>query len=112
MTTFESGLWIFLVIGATGFTFMSLKTVDKASVAFHMLAMALWMGLAVIHSAGFEVAATSTNLTYNETGNLIFNETKSDTLIPGGTSASWISWLFLSFAIFNLGMVFKQVVKL
>ena len=112
MPVLETGLWVLMAIMATAFTFFSIKTADKASLAFHMVAMALWIGLAIFHSAGYEVAATSNNLSYNGTGHLVLNETNTDTLIPGGTAASWLSYLFLGFAIFNLLLVFKQVVKL
>ena len=107
----ETGLWLLIAVAATAFTFLSLKTVDRASMGFHMLAVALWMILAVMHASGLEVAATSNNLTYNGTNYLIFNETKTDVFIPGGTEANWLSILFLGFAIFNVLMVFKQVVR-
>ena len=112
MPILETGLWILIAVIASAFTFFSLKTVEKTSMAFHLVAVALWMGLSAIHAGGFEVAATSSNLTYNGTGFLLFNETKTDTLIPGGTTASWLAYLFLGFAIFNIMLVFKQVVKL
>lgn len=109
----ETGLWILMAGMAAAFTFFSLKTVEKTSLAFHLIAVALWMGLATFHAGGYEVAATSTNLGYNATtGILILNETTKDTLIPGGTTASWLSYLFLGFAIFNIMLVFKQIVKL
>ena len=112
MPTLETGLWLLMAGMAAAFTFFSLKTVDKASIAFHLVAVALWMGLSALHAGGFEVGATSSNLTYNGTGALLFNETKTDTFIPGGTTASWLSYLFLGFAIFNIMLVFKQVTKL
>lgn len=112
MPILETGLWILMAVMASAFTFFSLKTVEKTSIAFHLVAVALWMGLSAFHAGGYEVAATSTNMVYNGTGSLIENATKHDTLIPGGTTASWLAYLFLGFAIFNIMLVFKQVVKL
>lgn len=112
MPVLETGLWLLMAGMAAGFTFFSLKTVEKTSLAFHLIAMALWMGLATFHAAGYEVAATSSSLVYNGTGHLIENATNNNTFIPGDTEASWLSYLFLGFAIFNIMLVFKQIVKL
>ena len=112
MPILESGLWILMAGMAAVFTFVSLKTVDKASMAFHLISVALWMGLSAIHAGGFEVAATSSEIVRNVNGTIVTNATTYDTLIPGGTTASWLSYLFLGFAIFNIMLVFKQVVKL
>lgn len=112
MPILETGLWMLMAGMAAAFTFFSLKTVEKTSMAFHLVAVALWMGLSVFHAGGYEISATSITLTYNETADLIFNETKADVFIHGGTTASWLSYLFLGFAIFNIMLVFKQVVKL
>ena len=112
MPTFETGLWIIIAVMASAFTFVSFKAVDKAAIAFHMISVALWMGLAILSAGGYEISSTTTNLTYDIDGNLIFNQTQSDVFLPAGTSASWLSYLFLGFAIFNLLLVFKQVVRL
>lgn len=112
MPIFETGLWIIITAMASIFTFVSLKTVDKASMAFHLVAVALWMGLSAIHAGGFEVSASSEEIVRNINGTILTNSTTYDVLIPGGTTASWLSYLFLGFAIFNIMLVFKQVVKL
>ena len=112
MPTIETGLWIIIAVIGTAFTFFSIKMTDKASIAFHMIATAMFAGLSAVHAGGYEVAATSVHYTYNATGDLMFNETNSDTFIPGGTQGSWLSYLFMGFAIFNLFLVFKQVVRL
>ena len=112
MPVFETGLWIILAIMASVFTFVSLKLVDKASMAFHLVAVALWMGLSVLGAAGYEISSSTTNLTYDATGALLFNQTQADVFIPGGTTSSWLSYLFLGFAIFNIMLVFKQIVRL
>lgn len=112
MPVIETGLWSIIAIIGVVFTFFSIKTVDKASIAFHMIAIAMFAGLSALHAGGYEVAATSTNITYNATNDMIFNETASSVFIPGGTQGTWLSFLFMGFAIFNLFLVFKQVVKL
>lgn len=112
MPTLETGLWIIIAVIGTAFTFFSIKMTDKASIAFHMVAIAMFAGLSAIHAGGYEVAATSTNITYNATNDMIFNETASSVMIPGGTQGTWLSYLFMGFAIFNLFLIFKQVVRL
>lgn len=112
MPSVETGLWVILAIMGSVFTFVSLKTVDKASMAFHLIAVALWMGLSVFAAAGYEVSSSTTNFTYDASGALLFNQTQTDVFIPAGTTASWLSFLFLGFAIFNIMLVFKQIVRL
>jgi hypothetical protein len=105
------GLWIIMLITGIAFTFFSLKTIGNAKSAFQVLALVMWIGLATLHGAGFEVSASTTNLTYNETNDLIFNETKSEVVIPGGESAYWISYLFISFAVFNFVILFRDITR-
>lgn len=112
MPVMETGLWLVIAVIGTAFTFFSIKMTDKASIAFHMIAIAMFAGLSAVHAGGYEVAATSTHMTYNETGDLVFNETNADVFLPGGTQGSWLSYLFMGFAIFNLFLIFKQVVRL
>jgi len=104
---FETGLWLLIAVIATAFTFFALKVIGKTAIAFNMIAVALWMGLAIIHAGGLEVSTSSTNLTYDGAGALQFNETKSEMFIPGGTQANWLSYLFLGFALFAMFNVFR-----
>jgi len=62
--------------------------------------------LVVIHASGLEVSSIST------TTDGITTWTETDIFISEGQSTSWVSWIFLSFAIANLGMIFMKVVKL
>ena len=94
------------VMGAV-FTFAALKVIGKTTIAFNMVAVALWMGLAIIHAGGLEVSTTSENLSYDGAGTLLFNETKTETFIPEGTQGSWLSWVFLGFALFAMFNVFR-----
>ena len=91
-----------MAVTATAFTFFALKTIGKTGIAFNMVAVSLWMGLAIIHAGGLEVSTTSNNLSYDGAGVLLFNETKTDTFIPSGTQASFLSWLFFGFALFAM----------
>ena len=91
-----------MAVTASAFTFFALKVIGKTGIAFNMLAVALWMGLAIIHAGGLEVVTTSNNLSYDGSGVLLFNETRSDVFIPGGTQASFLSWLFFAFAAFAM----------
>ena len=91
-----------MAVVATAFTFFALKVIGKTGIAFNMVAVALWMGLAIIHAGGLEVSTTSQNLTYDGAGVLVFNETNTDTFIPVGTQATFLSYLFLGFALFAM----------
>lgn len=99
-----------MAITAAAFTFVSFKSFGSMRMVFHVLAIALWAGLSVIHGAGFEVSATEVNLIYNETNDLIFNETKSKIMIPGEEDAYWLGYLFMGFAVGNLFLLFKTEV--
>ena len=94
------------VMGAA-FTFFALKVIGKTTIAFNMVAVALWMGLAIIHAGGLEISTTTNNLTYDGAGVLLFNETKADVFIPEGTQGSWLSWVFFGFAVFAMFNVFR-----
>lgn len=96
-----------MAVVATAFTFFALKVIGKTTIAFNMVAVALWMMLAVIHAGGLEVSTTTETLSYDGAGVLLFNETKTDAFIPGGTQANWLSWMFLGFALFAMFNVFR-----
>ena len=107
---FETGLWLILIVVAGVFTFVSLKVVGGAKPAFMMLSLALWFGLGMIHASGYEIAAY-TNSTWTDTGStIIWSNSNYERLIPGGTTASWLSYLFFGFAIFNIFNLFKEVI--
>lgn len=111
MQIFETGLWIILVTIATAFTFISFKMPGSGKIAFHIIAVALWMGLAMIHSAGFEVSAY-TNSTWVDSSGMQFNNTSYNRLIPGGETAYWLGYLFMAFGILNLLFIFSELTKM
>lgn len=96
-----------MAVMAAAFTFFALKVIGKTTIAFNMIAVALWMGLAIIHAGGLGVSTTSQNLSYDGAGTLLFNETNTDVFIPEGTQASWLSWVFFGFALFAMFNVFR-----
>lgn len=103
-----------MVVFAGIFTFFSLKTLGKTMMAFSMVAAALWMGLAVVHAGGLEVAATSsvqTAIDVNGTLTPIMTNS-TDVFIPGGTQGSFMGWVFFGLAIFSTFNIARLVVKL
>lgn len=104
MPVFEAGLWVMLIVLASFFTFASMKTLGQARAGFTMLAMALWAGLSIISAAGYEIAATESATDGVNTWEF------TRTIIPGGETASWLSYLFIGFALFNIFNAFKEVV--
>jgi hypothetical protein len=110
----ETGLWIVVVVIASAFTFFSIKTIGKTMIAFSMISMALWMGIAVIHAGGLEVSSTNTVQTAIAVNNtltpILTNSTQI--FIPGDTQANWLGWVFFSFAIFNAFNIARLVTKL
>lgn len=107
---FETGLWLILVITAVVFTFTSMKTVGGARAAFTMIGMALFAGLSIIHASGYEVAAYTNSTWTDSASGVIWSNTNYETLIPGGSTASWLSYLFMAFAIFNIVNLFREVI--
>lgn len=109
----DTGLWLVMAIAASGFTFFSLKTLGKTMMAFSMIAAGLWMGLAVIHAGGLEVSTTNTiQSAIDVNGTLTPILTNStQVFIAQGTGATFLSWMFLGFAIFTTFNVARQVVK-
>ena len=107
---FETGLWLMLVIIASVFTFTSMKTVGGARAAFTMLGMALFAGLSIIHASGYEVAAYTNSTWTDSASGVVWSNTNYERLIPGGETASWLSFIFMGFVIFNIVNLFREVV--
>lgn len=98
----ETGLWVVTAVIGSTFTFFSLKTVGKTMLAFSMLAVALWMVLAVVHAGGLEVSTTSTITDGTTTW------TETNVFISEGTQATYLSWIFFGFAIFAMFNVIRS----
>lgn len=98
-----------MAVVATAFTFFALKVIGKTTIAFNMVAVALWMGLAIIHAGGLEVSATTVTSTSIDVNGTLTPITTNSTniLIPEGTQGSWLSWMFLGFALFAMFNVFR-----
>lgn len=100
----ETGVWLIMAVAATAFTFFALKVIGKTGIAFNMVAVALWMGLAVVHAGGLEVSTTSSVQTAIDVNGTLTPITvnSTNTFIPEGTQASFLSYLFLGFALFAM----------
>lgn len=117
MPTLEAGLF-FLCLGlAFAFTFISFRIVDAARTGLRLLAIGLFLALAIIVGSGFEVAQTSIAISdqtiYNtDTGETwIENDTSthSNIILSGGTDSYWLAWVFSGLGFMNLVFVVKEM---
>lgn len=115
MQYLEFGIFVIVVAFASFFTVVTFagerKTPTKA--AFRLLAMALFMGLAGVIGAGYEIAFTQTsaqtihNVQTNETW--VESDTNHSLVIPGGTDSYWLAWLFSGMGFLNLILLVKEM---
>lgn len=99
-----------LVVPAAVFTFVVFTQFGTARIALQMLAMALFIGLSVLHAGGFGVDTTSTTTIYNAGGNPIGSNVEHIVIIPDGADASWLSYVFAALSIFNITSLFREKV--
>ena len=112
----ETGLFAIMLILGFAFTFFAFREgVGKMGGLLHIIALALFVGMALFMSVGTEVSTTTSGgneLHYNGTGALIENVTKADTqnvFLSGGTDSFWLSFVFMGFAIMNLMMFIRDI---
>lgn len=108
--TIEIGLWLFMVIPSAVFTFVRFPQFGTAQVALQMLAMGMFLGLAVLHAGGYEVSSESTTTLYDQKGKVIGTNVDHIVLIAGGETYSWLAFVFVGFAIFNITSLFREKV--
>lgn len=111
----EAGL--FYIMLALAFGFMAWGFLRSASLftsILRIMAISLFMGLALFVGSGQEVVATSTEIKeYQGVGEggvvvpLVSNSTSIDVIIPQN-EGSWLSWVFTGFAILNMIFVVKE----
>ena len=115
----EAGLF-FLVLGfGIFFTLFAFRSGGKAAgkvsptnAAFRLLAMALFLGLAGMISAGYAVKVTYDsaqnihNVVTNETW--VESDTNHYTVISGGTDSNWLAWVFGAFGFMNLIFLVRE----
>jgi glucan phosphoethanolaminetransferase (alkaline phosphatase superfamily) len=104
----ESGLF-FLVLGfAVFFTLFAFR-----NTAFRLLAMALFLGMAGVISAGYPVKMTfdSTQTIKNvQTGETwVENDTNHNVVIPGGVDSYWFAWVLGAFGFMNLIFLVREM---
>lgn len=108
MPTIEIGVWLLMVLPAAVFTFVQFTQFGTAKIALSVIAMALFVGLSVIHAAGFEVSSVSTTAIYNGAGVQVGTNVDTIILIAGGEIYSWFSYMFAAFSIFNIFALFQD----
>ena len=108
MPTLDTGVFLFMTIGAFGFTLLSFRAVSMFAGFLHLMGLALFLGLAVFLASGMEVATITNDLQYNGTGHLIVNSTSTEVFITGGESTNWLWYIFLGFSVFNLILLVRD----
>ncbi len=109
----ETGLFAIMLVLGFAFTFFAFREgVGKMGGMLHMIGFVFFIGLSFFSAQGYEVSTTSTNLTYNNTGYLLFNETKTDVFLAGGTASYWLSYVYGGFATMNLMMLIRDIYTL
>lgn len=109
----EGGFFLIILLTAFFLMFYSFKSQTGRGL-LKMLSMGLFTILAIFIGSGYEVAFSQTGgneLTYNASGSLVSNMTKSNieyTIMPGGEDSSWYAWLFSGFAMANLLFLLKD----
>jgi hypothetical protein len=103
-------MWLLMVVPAAVFTFVQFTQFGTAKAALQLLAMALFVGLSVIHAAGFEVSSVSTTAIYNAGGNQVGTNVEEIILIAGGETYSWIAYIFAALSVFNIFSLFNEKV--
>jgi len=104
----DIGLFSILLGLAFFFTFYAFRNMPNGRGFLRILGVALFCILSIYIGSGYQVSLTTkggNELTYNSTGTLIQNVTKSDTeniIISGGEDSSWVAWIFAGFAMANL----------
>jgi predicted membrane protein len=101
-------MWLLMAVPAAIFTFVQFTQFGTARIALQMIAMALFVGLSVIHAAGFEVSSVSTTAIFNAGGQQVGTNVEEIILIAGGETYSWISYIFAALSIFNIFSLFQD----
>lgn len=110
MAFVELGLYLILVVPASIFTFVMFTQFGTAKVALQMLAMAMFIGLSVLHAGGYGVESIATTTTYNAGGNAIGTNVEQIIIIPDGENANWLSFVYAALSIFNISSLFREKV--
>ena len=98
----ELGLFILLLVMAFIFTFIGMRSTSNTSSYFKIIAVAIWLIMAVISGAGEGVMATSTSTDGIETW------TTERVFIPEGETGFYLTYIFTGLAIWNLVMYVKE----
>ena len=107
----ETGLFLFLLAFSFGFMFWAwMRQASIFSSILRIVAIAMFFGLALYVGSGIEVGTTTTQDTaiYTPAG-WENGTTTTKTILLAEGSASWMSWVFMGFAILNMILLVKQV---
>ncbi|NIN15377.1 MAG: hypothetical protein GTO44_09960 [Hydrotalea flava] len=99
-----------MVVPAAVFTFVMFTQFGTARIALQVLAMALFIGLSVLHAGGFGVSSEQTTTMLNPAGNPVGSNVSQIIIIPDGEDASWLSYIYAALAIFNITSLFREKV--
>jgi hypothetical protein len=111
----ESGIFFFMLAFAFGFMIWGfVRSASLFTSILRIISIVMFMGLAMFMGAGQEVT-TTTNESVTSQGigpngeiiPLVSNSTTTNTIIPS-SEGSWLSWIFMGFAILNMILVIRE----
>lgn len=107
----ETGLFLFLLAFSFGFMFWAwMRQASIFSSILRLVSISVFFGLALFIGSGQEVGTTTTQDTaiYTPAG-WENGTTTTKTILLAEGSASWMSLVFMGFAILNMVLLVKEV---
>ena len=112
----ESGIFFFMLVFAFGFMIWGfVRSASLFTSILRVISIVMFLGLALFMGAGQSVETTTTeSVTSQGIGPngeiipLVSNSTTTNTVIPS-SEGSWLSWVFMGFAILNMILVIREV---
>lgn len=118
----ETGIFVFMIAFSFGFMIWGLiRLASPFTYLLRVISIVMFLGLSLFVGSGYEISATtsqtntSTYESINPLSGAIVPLNSTDTIttkevfIPEGTEGSWLSYIFLGFAILNMALVVKDV---
>lgn len=105
----QAGLFFLMLGFAFFFTFITFKKGDfPLRAGLRLVAMALFCIIAVFIGSGYEIAYHVDSNIHNTITNETWVGGDDNMIIDGGTSTSWLAYLFYGFAMMNLILIAKD----
>ena len=106
MALLETGVFTIATLIAFMTLFISFKFDVSIFPILRLVSIILFFAMGLYLVSGFGIGTTTTNLTYNATNDLLFNETKTELLIPEEAEGMWLGYVFIVFAFIALFVMY------